>query len=148
MKKDVKLLLENGQFDIVIEDGDFANEDGFDTAVWVSLFSDARATVSQVLTPEKRRGWLGNLVSEKPERQLGGYLWLAEQRRLTQDTVNEIVDYARKALNYMIEDGLVLKIDVTGEIIPRTGIELLIVITSLDGLTTNHVVHMWQITGN
>lgn len=148
MKKDIKLSLQDGYFDIVIEDGDFANEDGFDTAVWVSLFTDARATVSQVLLPERRRGWIGNIVSEVPERELGGYLWLVEQRRLTQDTLNEMIDYSRKALNYLIEDNIALKIEVTGEIIPRQGIELLIEITALDGVTSQHFIQMWKLTGN
>ena len=82
MKKDIVLILENGSFDLVIENGDFKNEEGFDTAIWVSLFTDARASESQVLIPENRRGWLGNLVSDVEERQLGSFLWLVEQRKL------------------------------------------------------------------
>lgn len=148
MKKDIKLELQNGYFDVAIEDGDFANEDGFDTAIWVSLFTDARASVSQVLLPERRRGWLGNIVSTVTDRQLGSFLWLTEQRRLTQDTLNEMIDYSRKALNYLIEDNIALKIEVTGEIIPRQGIELLIEITALDGVTSQHFIQMWKLTGN
>lgn len=147
MKKDIKLELVDGYFDIAIEDGDFANEDGFDTAIWISLFTDARANISQVLIPENRRGWLGNLVSSVQDRQLGGYLWLSEQRRLTQDTVNEITDYARKSLFWMIEDEIALKLEVEGDMDPPNGITIEIKITALDGTTSKHFIEMWKVTG-
>lgn len=148
MKKEIAIELINGKFDIVIENGDFKNEPGFDTAVCVSLFSDARADVSQVVKQENRRGWMGNLVSEAPERQFGSFLWLTEQRRLNQDTLNETLDYIRKSLNWIIEDGIATKIDVYGEIIPRLGIEAQIKITALDGITSDHFIQLWKVTGN
>lgn len=147
MKKEIKLTQENGYFDIEIEDGDFANEPGFDTSIWVSLFTDARADISQVLKPENRRGWLGNLVSEVDGRQLGGYLWLIEQRRLNQETLNEVIDYARKSLDYMLLDGFCSNIEVSGNIVPRSGIRLNIKITSIDGITSDHFIELWRLTG-
>lgn len=147
-KREIKLEMNNGVFDIVIENGDFANEDGLDTNIWVSLFTDARADVSQVLVPENRRGWMGNLVSEIPERQLGGLLWLAEQRRLNQDTLNENIDHVRKSLEWMIIDGIAVEMDVIGQIIPRTGIAANVTITSKDGVTSNHYIELWRLTGN
>lgn len=148
MKKEIELVLENGSFDVVIESGDFKNEPGFDTAILVSLFTDARADETQVLLPENRRGWIGNLVSEVPDRQLGGYLWLTEQRRLNQDTVNEVIDYARKSLEWLVEDNAAIKIEVTGEIYPLRGIGLNIVITALNGVTSDHFIPLWEVTGN
>ena len=147
MKRDIKLILESNAFDIAIENGDFENEPGFDTAIWVSLFTDSRASESQVLVPENRRGWLGNLASDIEERQLGGLLWLAEQRRLTQDTLNELIDYARKSLNWMVEDNIVQKIEVSGEIVPRSGMALSITITSQEGITSSHYIPLWEVTG-
>lgn len=148
MKKEIKLILENGSFDMVIENGDFANEPGFDTAIWVSLFTDARADSAQVVIPENRRGWLGNTVSEVSDRQLGGYLWLTEQRRLNQDTLNEVIDYIRKSLNWIIEDGAAIKIDVLGDIVPRQGIEAQVKITALDAVTSDHFIQLWKVTGD
>lgn len=49
VKREIKLEMERGAFDIIIEDGDFANEPGMDTNVWVSLFTDARADESDVI---------------------------------------------------------------------------------------------------
>ena len=147
MKKDIALIFDGSGFDLVIEDGDFKNEEGFDTAIWVSLFTDARASESQVLAPENRRGWMGNLVSDVEEREVGGLLWLAEQRRLTQDSLNEIVDYVRKSLNWFIEDNIAQKIEVSGEIVPRSGIAISIIITTSDGSTSSHYIPMWEVTG-
>lgn len=146
-KREIKLEMENGAFEIVIENGDFANEPGFDTNIWVSLFSDSRADVSQVIIPEYRRGWLGDIASEVPERQIGSFLWLAEQRRLNQDTLNEIIDYIRKSLAWLVTDDIALKVEVDGSIVPRTGISADITITAKDGITSNHYIELWRLTG-
>lgn len=137
-----------GQFDIAIENGDLKATDGLDTAIWVSLFTDARASAEQIFIPEDRRGWLGNLGSPVENRQLGSFLWLAEQRRLNQGTLNEIVDYARKALQWMVEDEICINVSVTGEIVPPFGIQLNIDITSKEGVTETHYVKLWEFTAN
>ena len=147
-KRDIKLFQENGFFDIGIENGDFIAEDGFDTAIWVSLFTDARADESQVVLPENRRGWMGNIGSPVEGRQLGGLLWLVEQRRLTQETLNEAIDYARKSLVWIIDDGIAQILKVNGEIVPRHGIQLEITITTVLGDTSTHYVKLWEVTGN
>lgn len=147
MKKEIRLETQENYFDIAIEDGDFANCAGFDTAIWTSLFTDARADSSQILKPEDRRGWLGNTISEFGDTQLGGLLWLADQRRLTQDTLNEVVDYIRKSLNWFVSYEIALKVEVSGAIIPKSGIEVSIKITSLDGVTTDYLIELWRYTG-
>lgn len=145
---DVKFSIdENFGFDIDIENGDFVLEDGFDTALYLSLFTDARANETQVLIPEYRRGWLGDLVSPIDDRQLGGHLWLVDQRRLTQSTLNETIDYCKKSLQWMIDDELCTKIEISGSIVPRHGIELEIEIYSKSGVTTNKNIKIWQYTG-
>jgi len=138
----------NGVFDIPIENGDLAGVEGFDTAIWVSLFTDARAPESIVKKPEDRRGWLGNLASPVEGRDLGGLLWLTDQRRLNQDALNEVVDYARQSLNWFVEDSIAKSIEVSGEIIPLQGIRLTIIIETPDGNTVTHYVPLWEVTGN
>jgi len=145
---DVKFILDNdGRFDIDIENGDLVGEDGFDTAIWISLFTDARASSSQVLQPEQRRGWIGNKVSIDQNRQLGGYLWLIDQRRLNHTTLIETIDYARKSLQWLIDDNICTAIDVSGIIKATEGIELTILITSTEGITTTNYVKIWKKTG-
>lgn len=139
---------ENKVFDVSIENGDLAGVDGFDSAIWVSLFTDARAPESIVRKPEDRRGWIGNLASPVENRDLGGLLWLTDQRRLNQDTLNEVVDYARQSLNWFVEDSIAKSITVSGEIIPLQGIRLAIIIKTPDGNTVTHYVPLWEVTGN
>lgn len=146
---DVKVVQgTNGLFDIPIENGDLAGVDGFDTMIYVLLLTDARAPDSIVSKPENRRGWIGNLVSPVPDRDLGGLLWLTDQRRLNQGALNEVIDYARKSLNPIVEDGLAISIVVTGEIIPLQGIKLKITINTPDGNTVTHYVPLWEVTGD
>lgn len=136
-----------GIFDVVIENGDLACTQGFETAIWVSLFTDARASASQVLNPKYRRGWPGNMVSPVENRQLGGLLWLVDQRRLNQATLNEAIDYANDSLSWFVEDGLVKKVEVDGSIVPPFGIQLEITITSYIGEIETHYVKLWEVTG-
>ena len=134
----------SGRFDFTISGGDLDGVEGFDTALQVSLLTDARAPADKVLRPEDRRGWVGNTVET---RDLGSLLWLVEQRRLTQDTLNETVDYARKSLQWFIDDGIAENVEVSGGIVIGSGILLTIVITAPDGRTKTHYVPLWEVTG-
>jgi phage gp46-like protein len=147
--QDVKLELDaQGRYDLVVGDnGDFERVSGFDTALWVSLFTDARASSSQVVLPEQRRGWVGDTVSPVIDRPLGGLLWLVDQRRLNQATLNEAIDYTNKALNWLLEDNLVSGIDVTGAIVPLSGITLTVTLTTLVGVIETHYYNLWELTG-
>ena len=145
---DVKFDLDSyGKFDFGINNGDLVGEDGYDTAIWVSLFTDARADSTQVPIPEYRRGWLGNTVSVIPDRQLGGYLWLIDQRRLIQKTLNEAIDYTKKALQWMIDDNICSEVTVTSKLIPGLGIELDVNITSIQGELSTKNIKLWKLTG-
>ena len=91
-----------GEWTLGITDKDLTPEDGFDTAIAQVLFTDARAPGDTVPIPEKRRGWMGNLVSPVEGRQMGSLLWLVDQSKLTQDTLNTSVNYAQLALNIFV----------------------------------------------
>ncbi len=147
--QDLKLTIdENGRFDLSIESGDLAGEAGLDTAIWVSLFTDARASADLITKPENRRGWAGNLANTIEGRQLGGLLWLVDQRRLTQKTVNDVVDYSKKSLQWFIDDGLLNKVEASAEIIPQSGITLAIKVTALGGSVRTQYFNLWELTGN
>ena len=98
--------------------------------------------------PEKRRGWLGDTVSTVPGRIIGSWLWLIDQRRLIPETLNLSINYAQLALNWFIEDELADAVIVSGIIVPRSGIQLLIIITAKSGQTSNHYRNLWEFTGN
>ena len=138
----------DGSYTISITNGDLTEEDGFDTAINISLLTDARATEEQVNQPEFRRGWLPDIVSPVEGRKLGSWLWTVDQSKLIPDTLNKDINFSQLALNWFVEDNIAKSIIVTGEIIPRTGIQITIVIVALDGTTTTHYRNLWEMTGN
>jgi len=149
--QDMKVIETDGRFDISFENGDIAKEDGFDTAILVSWFTDARAPANLVAIPEKRRGWIANSVSPiegVEDRDLGGLLWLTDQRRLTPTTRNATVDFGRKALAWFVEDGLLSRVDVEAITISKLGIRLGAIMTALNGKTESRYFNLWELTGN
>jgi phage gp46-like protein len=146
--QDIKLIKDEdiSTFDIAITNGDIDTVDNFDSAINASLLLDARAS-SPLISPERSNGWLGNLATPVRDRQLGSLLWLLSQARLTQTNVNEAVDYARKALNWLVEDGICKNVTVSGEIIPRLGIRLTINIFAFSGRVETQYYNLWEATG-
>lgn len=145
---DIKAIqTEDGGWTLGITGSDLTPEDGFDTAIAMSLFTDARAPDNSVAIPEKRRGWMANLESPVEGRQIGSLLYLVDQSRLTQDTLNESVNYAQLALNWFVEDFIANLVVVSGEIVPRSGIRLKVVFTAKSGSVSTHYFNLWENTG-
>lgn len=116
MAQDVKL--EKGVddiFDIPVENSDLATVDGVETAVFVSLFTDARAPAGTVKDAFRRRGWSGNILTLQDGFELGGLLWTLDQARLTQNTLNEGEDVVRISLQWVIDDGIADTVEVAME---------------------------------
>jgi phage gp46-like protein len=146
--QDIKMKQDaSGIFDIEIKNGDIDHINSLDSAIEISLLCDARAP-EVFPVPELRNGWLGNTASDIRDRQLGSLLWLLSQKRLTQTTLNETVDYTNKALAWIVEDKLAKNIDVFGEIVPKYGILLTIDITALNGIVETKYFKLWELTGD
>ncbi|MEQ8823850.1 MAG: phage GP46 family protein [Filomicrobium sp.] len=125
-----------GIFDLVIDEDerDFELTDGLDSAIIVSLFSDRRAYADEVQDPWKRRGWIGDLVSEEPNDRHGSGLWLYEQRRLTQDTAIGVRNEAVQSLEWMQDEALVTQVEADVLSYPEhRRVDLRITLQLLDG---------------
>lgn len=146
---DVKLVRSTivpGVFDLQLDAaGDIATEDSFDTAISVSLFTDARASETQVVLPELRRGWVGN--ERTPGFQMGGHLWLFQMPRLNQVTANALKDAARGALRWLVEDGFALQIRTEIFLIDSERARLEILITKPNGETETKQFNLWSNSG-
>ncbi len=103
---------DEGIFDLIIDEdqADFETTDGLESAIVVSVFSDRRAYKDEVGDPMRRRGWIGDLVSEVPGDLHGSGLWLYEQSRLTQEVVTGVRQEAEQCLEWMIQEDLVLSV--------------------------------------
>ena len=145
---DAALFQTQNGYDFNIVNGDIEALDSFKTAIEVSLFSDARADNTQVVLPQYRKGWIGDLTSPIEGQNYGSLLWLVQQERLTQSTLNKCVSFARNALQWLVDQGQASAVDVSGTIVPTEGIALSIVITTVAGQTESHYVSLWENTIN
>jgi len=99
----------NGYLDLVVGEHDFESVDGLETTVAMLLFTDARASNTEVQDPAKRRGWVGNIFRET---DLGSLIWLISQVRNTQEIRNKLKSYAENALQTLIDNGFASNIEV------------------------------------
>ena len=93
---------------------DLASDDTIETAVILSLFTDARADPADALPAGEtdRRGWWGDAVPEVEGDCWGSRLWLLAREKQTQETLARAREYAREALSWLLEDGHATRIDV------------------------------------
>jgi len=106
---DVKLIPTEDGGQITIQSGQPVMDDGLETAVIISLFTDRRARDDDELpdpnNPDKR-GWWGDLVAEVEDDQIGSRLWLLERSKTTPDVLVKAKEYAEEALDWLISDGI------------------------------------------
>lgn len=104
--------------DFSVEDEDLESDDGLETAVIISLFTDRRARDDDELPDPNnldKRGWWGDLVAEVEDDQIGSRLWLLERSKTMPDILVKAKEYAEEALQWMILDNAAMKIEVEAE---------------------------------
>lgn len=138
--------LPGGNYDIQIGfDGDIETADSFDTYILVALLTDKRADASEILQPERRRGWIGN--EHTPGFEMGSKLWLYEQARKTRTTINEIQTEAVNALQSLVNEGLANAIRGAELRFTDDGVSLEVVIERSPSRTEKRLFDLWQNTG-
>jgi phage gp46-like protein len=113
-------------FDLVKERGRLAIDDGLETAVALSLFTDAPATDDELaaagLSREQNRGaWWGNDFVEIPGDVWGSKLWLLQRAKRTDETLARAQDYATQAVRWLIVDGLATRIPISAQWLGTSG---------------------------
>jgi phage gp46-like protein len=91
--------------DWLIDPPGLAADHDLETAVILSLFTDALAREDDVIPDltDDRRGWWGNW--ESPEAlELGSRLWLLSREKSTEETRRRAEEYAAEALAWMLDD--------------------------------------------
>lgn len=132
-------------FDISFDsDGDILTDDFFDTSLLYSILGERRADPSEVVEPQLRRGWIGN---EDKDFENGSKIWLFEQSRVTRSNLNRIEDEARKALQWLVDDGLVVSVDEVTTAVKNGKITLEIVIRRSRSQVERRFFDLWENTG-
>lgn len=103
--------------DIVVDGFDIARDDGLETSVNISLFTDARATPDLIpaeLPKDDLRGWWGD-ISNPPGDKTGSLLWLLKREKQTASTLARAKQYCREALKWMLEDRVASRLEVAAQ---------------------------------
>lgn len=106
-------------FDLEVASNDIATDDTLETAIFLSLFTDRRASDEDQL-PEgeaSRRGWWGDVFPNVPRDRIGSKLWLLGREKQMPQVVPRAQEYARDALQWLIEDRVAERVDVEAAIV-------------------------------
>ena len=109
--RDIKLfhnpLVQGDYADIEIDNGDFVLDEGFETLILISLFTDAYVAKNSSYNKESR-GWFGNDVLGF---NLGSKLWQLDRSKLNKKTLNLATQYSKDALQWMVDDGMFRQVE-------------------------------------
>lgn len=97
-----------------------AEDDGLETAVILSLFTDRRANEDDTPPgdPEDRRGWFGDGYADIAGDQIGSRLWLLSREKQTAPVLMRARQYAQESLAWLVEDGIASQVEVEA-FVPR-----------------------------
>ena len=98
-------------------------DEGLETAVVISLFTDRRALESDTLPPgsSDRRGWWGDSRPPVQDDQIGSRLWLLTREKQLSGGLQRAREYAEEALQWLVDDGVAAALDVLATN-PRDGL--------------------------
>lgn len=115
---DVALVYKNQGYDINYFHGELESDEGLETAVIISLFSDRRVLPEEIdKNSDDLRGWWGDEFSETPGDQIGSRLWLLDRSKIGQETRNRVQEYASEALDWLTDSGVADSVTVTAAIL-------------------------------
>jgi len=144
-KIDIKMAKNsNGIYDMAISGGDLQYDQSFDTNIQLSLFTDRRASESEVQQPNKRRGWFGDVFTTLDGYQIGSKLWLISQERLTTSTLNKAKAYAQTALQWIVDKGYATRIDIAAIPDNNENIYLTIKILVNNDIVASFTYRIWR----
>mgnify|MGYP001807565036 CR=1 FL=1 len=122
--------------DIEIGATGIAVDDSLRTAVLISLLTDRRADMADVLPDPRdgdRRGWVGDALAETDDDRIGSRLWLLRRAKHTEETRRRAEDYCAEALQWLVDDGLATAIAAAAEWLTRDLLACLISLTLPSG---------------
>lgn len=125
--KTVFVDLETGA-DFALDQLGLVEDDGLETALLISLFTDRYANADDVLPDggNDRRGWWADEFNVVQQDLIGSRLWLILREKQLGRVLVRAREYAKEALQWLIDDGVAESVDVVATN-PRMGILALFV---------------------
>ena len=126
---DLSIMWKDGEGDVVSLDSALLTDDSLTNAIVISLFTDGRV--------DNQRGWWGNDFNQNEERQveMGSRLWTLARSKQLADVLDDAQAYAEQALQWLIDDGHALVIDVIATNPEQSVLLLSVVVTLPNGQT-------------
>lgn len=129
------------QGDWVLDGPSLASGHDLETAILISLFSDRLALASDETPDGDRRGWWG----DDAQYPIGSRLWLLGRAKGPRDLPQRAHDYASEALQWLIDDGVVARFDITAVWVSPARLDLVVVANQRDGTRVAlRFAQVWQ----
>ena len=90
---------------------DLHRDDGLTSAITLSIYSDARVG--------NKNGWWGDSYLDPDDKVANSKLWTLLGKTTTQEHINLGIDYIKQALQWMLDDQLLLDIKVSANHLKR-----------------------------
>jgi phage gp46-like protein len=136
---------EGGYGDFEFADNDLLVTSGIGdlgNAITISLFTDARCPASFTTWDGDRRGWWNDSYTTTP---LGSQLWLLDRAKKTGELPLLLAarDYAKAALQWLLDDGIASAVDVRTSWQTSTMIRIDIVVTQPQQTAGKQYSYSW-----
>jgi phage gp46-like protein len=142
--------------DWAIVSGDLLTDDGLDTAVAISLWTDRLANADDVLPAGNgdRRGWGGDaylppLSGGQPDH-IGSRLWLLSRSLQILQTAQLAQTYCQEALQWMVDDGVAAVVNTPLPTFPRRGamriVNQIAQLSAAGGTINRQYESLWDMT--
>ena len=124
---DYGLFIKDEIIDMVLLPGDIAGDDGLETSVLISLFSDARASTDMIEAIDNDgdlRGFWGDIAM--PGDSTGSLLWTLKRAKQLTRNLATARGFCQTALAWLIEDKVADRIEVrTSYLAPASGVMII-----------------------
>ena len=91
---------------MLVQNNDLGVDEGLQTAIIISLFTDGQALESDLLPYGEsfRRGFWGDALAEIEGDKIGSKLWLLSREKQMPVILRKAEEFAREALKWLIDD--------------------------------------------
>ncbi|CAG0967042.1 hypothetical protein MTYP_01050 [Methylophilaceae bacterium] len=116
-----------------VESTSLEQADALTRAVIISLFTWRRANAEDVVEGSRMGYWGDLLAPAESNDRIGSRLWLLAREKVLPSTFIRAREYAREALQWLLDDGIASKVEVAAERWGMDGLALNCVIYKTDG---------------
>ncbi|WP_088458357.1 phage GP46 family protein [Acinetobacter soli] len=138
---------ETGSGDYAVADGSLSSGSDVVTAILISLFTDRIADLNDILPDASttnrndRRGWWGDTGQQYP---IGSRLYLLDRSKAPRFVERDAINYASEALQWMLDDEVVAKFDITANFVKPNQLRMMVVAYRQDGAVISKIIEeLW-----